>query len=286
MKVLITGAGGQLGNAFQFIASDYPQFQFYFKSRSELDISDAAAVRKALSETGAQALVNGAAYTAVDKAETEQDTAFAINAGAPGVLATAARESGIRLVHISTDYVFNGKGSRPYREDDPVDPVNVYGASKQKGEEAVLQANRDAVIIRTSWVYAPFGNNFVKTMLRLMQSRPEIGVVADQYGSPTNALDLARAIVRMLESAQWIGGIYHFSNDGVISWFDFALFIRDKSGLDCKVKALTTVEYPTPARRPAYSVLDKTKIQQVFGITLRPWQESLAECLEQLRTTV
>jgi dTDP-4-dehydrorhamnose reductase len=282
MNILITGASGQLGSAFALIAPALPQHQFNFRTRAELDICDGAAVQDALVQTGAQALVNCAAYTAVDKAETDGEAAFAINATAPGVMAEACKKLGVKLVHISTDYVFNGENEKPYREDDPVQPVNKYGASKQKGEEAVLQSGADAAIIRTSWVYAPFGANFVKTMLRLMQSRPEIGVVADQYGSPTNAIDLARAIAEMLDSPQWQAGIYHYSNEGVISWYDFAVSIRDLSGFSCYVKSLTTPEYPTPAKRPHYSVMDKTKIQEVFGIKLRPWKESLAECLQQI----
>ncbi|OLY92098.1 dTDP-4-dehydrorhamnose reductase [Cnuella takakiae] len=284
MKILITGGAGQLGQAFQQLAAAHPHHQFIFTDRTELDITDEGAVDKMLRETGVEALVNCAAYTAVDKAETDVELAYAINATAAGVLARACAATGVQLVHVSTDYVFNGAGKEPYRENDPVSPVSVYGASKQMGEAEVLEANKDAVIIRTSWVYAPFANNFVKTMLRLMQSRPEIGVVADQFGSPTNALDLAAAILQVLDSGTRQGGIFHFSNEGVISWYDFALAIRDLSGLDCQVKPLTTAEYPTPAKRPAYSVMDKTKIQEVYGIRLKPWKESLAACLEQLAT--
>lgn len=282
MKILITGVNGQLGTAFGLIAPAWPQHQFILKTRTDLDICNGADIRDTLVQTGAQALVNCAAYTAVDKAETEQEAAFAINATAPGIMAAVCKDLGVKLVHISTDYVFSGEKEQPYRTDDPVQPVNVYGASKQKGEEAVLQSGADAAIIRTSWVYAPFGANFVKTMVRLMQSRPEVGVVADQYGSPTNAIDLAHAIAQMLESAHWQSGIYHYSNEGVISWYDFALAIRDLGGFSCEVKSLTTPEYPTPAKRPHFSVMDKSRIQEVFGIKLRPWKESLAECLHQI----
>lgn len=284
MKILITGGAGQLGQAFQQLAAANPQHVFLFTDRTELDITNEAAVQKVLQVEKVEALVNCAAYTAVDKAETEVELAYAINATAAGVLARACAANGVRLVHVSTDYVFDGQGKEPYREDDPVSPVNVYGASKQKGEAEVMAANKDAIIIRTSWVYAPFANNFVKTMLRLMQSRPEIGVVADQYGSPTNALDLAGAILQVLDSGKKEGGIYHYSNDGIISWYEFALAIKEWSGFDCHVKALTTPEYPTPAKRPAYSGMDKTKIQQVFGVALKPWKESLAACLQQLAT--
>lgn len=283
MKILITGAAGQLGTAFRRIAPTYPQHQFIFLSRAELDITDSAAATAAIRSFGADALVNCAAYTAVDKAETEQELAYAANATAPGILAGACAAAGIRFVHLSTDYVFSGQGTRPYLESDPVDPVNVYGASKQKGEELVLAANTDAVVIRTSWVYAPFASNFVRTMVRLMQNRPEVGVVADQLGAPTNALDLAEAIVALLDSGKWDGGIYHYSNEGVISWYEFATAIRELGGFSCTINALTTEQYPTPAKRPAYSVMDTRKIVQTFGITLRHWRESLASCMAELQ---
>lgn len=283
MNILITGANGQLGTAFRDIAPANTQHQFYFKTRSELDILDAAAITAAIKETGVTVLVNCAAYTAVDKAETEKETAFAINGEAPGLMAKLCADLGVRLVHISTDYVFNGDGEKPYREDDPIAPVNIYGASKQAGEAAVLANNKDAVIIRTAWVYAPFGNNFVKTMLRLMNTRPEIGVVADQHGSPTNALDLAAAIVQLIDSGNWQGGIYHYCNEGVITWYDFALAIRELSGLQCTINPLTTEQYPTPAKRPRFSVMDTSKIQQVFGLQLQPWRSSLAACIQRLQ---
>lgn len=284
MKILITGSAGQLGQAFQQLAAAYAQHVFLFTDHTKLDISNEAAVQKILQEEQVEALVNCAAYTAVDKAETEVELAYAINATAAGVLARACAANGVRLVHVSTDYVFDGQGKEPYKESDEVSPVNVYGATKQKGEAEVMEANSDAIIIRTSWVYAPFANNFVKTMVRLMQSRPEVGVVADQYGSPTNALDLAAAILQVLDSGKKERGIFHYSNDGIISWYEFALAIKELGGFDCHVKALTTPEYPTPAKRPAYSGMDKTKIQQTFGVQLRPWKESLAACLQQLAT--
>lgn len=283
MKILITGAGGQLGQSFRQLSANV-QHQFYFRDRSDLDITNATAVAADLKATGADVLVNCAAYTAVDKAESEPELAFAINATAPGVLAEACRNMGVRMIHISTDYVFGGNQQQAYREEDPVQPVNVYGASKQKGEALVAANNPDAVIIRTSWVYAPFGNNFVKTMIRLMQSRPEVGVVADQFGAPTYAPDLAEAIMAMLESKVWQGGIYHFSNEGVISWYAFAQAIREIGGFNCTVRSLTTPEYPTPAKRPAYSVMDKSRIMQAYGIRLQPWRESLERCMRQLLT--
>lgn len=283
MKIIITGANGQLGSAFRSLENRYPQHQFFFFAKADLDIADADAIAQSLAQTGAGALVNCAAYTAVDKAETDFETALAINCAAPAALAKACKAAGAKFIHISTDYVFDGTAAAPYTEDHPVKPVNAYGLSKQKGEEAVLEANAGAVIIRTSWVYSPWGANFVKTMLRLMQSRPEVGVVADQWGSPTYAPDLAEAILKILESSTWVPGIYHFSNDGAITWHQFAMAIRDLSGFSCGVKSLTTPEYPTPARRPHYSVLDKSKMVHTFGIALKPWHQSLQACLAQLK---
>lgn len=283
MNILITGANGQLGAAFRSLENSYPQHRFFFFSRSELDISNADAITQALKNTGADCLVNCAAYTAVDKAETDFEAALEINCTAVAAIAKACKTVGARFVHISTDYVFDGTANTPYSEADAVSPVNAYGASKQKGEEAVLQENKEAIIIRTSWVYSPWGANFVKTMLRLMQSRPEIGVVADQWGSPTYAPDLAEAILKILESGTWVPGIYHFSNEGAITWHQFATAIRDFAPFKCTVNPLTTEQYPTPAKRPHYSVMDKIKIQRTFGIKLKPWQQSLQTCLMQLQ---
>lgn len=283
MNILITGGMGQLGQSFAHLAAAYPQHHLVCCSRESLDITREDAVAALLQSSGADVLVNCAAYTAVDKAETDQEQAYAINATAPAAMARACKKLGVRMVHISTDYVFGGSRQEAYGEDHPVQPVNVYGATKQAGEAQVLAANPDAVIIRTSWVYAPFGNNFVKTMIRLMQSRPEIGVVADQFGSPTYASDLAEAVLAILDSGRWQGGLYHYSNAGVISWYDFALAIREIGGFACAVKSLTTPEYPTPAKRPAYSVLDKTKISEVYGIVIKPWRPSLETCMAQLQ---
>lgn len=282
MSILVTGAQGQLGSAFRRLAENQADKKFFFFDRTTLDITQPEQLRQALETTGARYLVNCAAYTAVDKAENEMEQALAINCTGAANLAAACRQAGVRLFHISTDYVFNGQGTRPYREDDPVDPVNAYGLSKQLGEEAVLAANSEAIIIRTSWVYSEFGANFVKTMVRLMNSRPEVGVVADQYGSPTYAPDLAAAILEIIEQEHWVPGIYHYSNEGDITWFEFAQAIKQQVGGQCLVKPLTTPEYPTPARRPAYSVMDKNKICQTFGLQLRPWQQSLKDCMLQL----
>lgn len=285
MNILVTGADGQLGSELQEFAKTAAAHQFIFTDRNTLDITDAAAVADAIAINGAQYVINCAAYTAVDRAETDLETAMAINSDGAGILAAACHHAGARFVHVSTDYVFDGNGSSPYREDDPVDPVNAYGKTKQSGEAAVLEANAGSIIIRTSWVYSQFGGNFVKTMMRLMGSRAEVGVVADQYGSPTYAADLAAAIMHIIDGGNWVPGIYHFSNDGVITWFEFAEAIREMIGSNCTVQPLTTEQYPTPAKRPAYSVMDKTKIQQAFGLALQPWRQSLQRCVQKLAAT-
>lgn len=281
--IIVTGSNGQLGQELQRLAPAFPSYTFHFFDRAELDITDAGQVHRMFASLKPAFCINCAAYTAVDKAESDQDTAFAINAEGSKNLAAASKEQGARFVHVSTDYVFNGRGEKPYREEDPTDPVNLYGASKLKGEQLVLELAPDSVVIRTSWVYSAYGNNFVKTMLRLMQSRTEISVVADQVGSPTYAADLAEAIVQIIGSGKWQGGIYHFSNDGVISWHEFAREIQHYTHLDCTVHPITTEQYPTPAKRPKYSVMDKQKVQQMYGITLVPWRSSLYRCLDLLK---
>lgn len=281
--IIVAGANGQLGQELQRLAPAFPAFTFHFFDRTGMDIADSVQVRRTFASLKPTFCINCAAYTAVDKAESEQEAAFSINADGTRHLAEASKEQGARFIHISTDYVFNGMGEKPYKEDEPTDPVNLYGASKLKGEQLALQTDSGAVVIRTSWVYSSFGNNFVKTMLRLMQSRTEISVVADQTGSPTYAADLAEAIMQIIGSGQWQGGLYHFSNDGVITWHEFAREIQHYTHLACTVHPITTEQYPTPAKRPKYSVMDKQKIQQVYGISLLPWRSSLYRCLDQLK---
>lgn len=281
-KIIVTGATGQLGMELQQLASSFPSFEFFFLGREDLDIVQKDAVDKKMTEMKPHYLINCAAYTAVDKAEADQANAFAVNSDAAFNLATACAQHGVQFIHISTDYVFDGSSTQPYKEDDAVSPSNVYGQSKQKGEEEVLKNNKEAIIIRTAWVYSAFGNNFVKTMLRLMKSKPEIGVVDDQYGSPTYAADFAEAIMQIIQSGKRVPGIYHFSNEGIITWFDFASEIKNISGSSCTVNAITTEQYPTPAKRPKYSVFDKTKIQNTFGIKMKDWKESLVQCLQKL----
>jgi dTDP-4-dehydrorhamnose reductase len=282
-SIIVTGANGQLGQELQRLAKSFPAYAFHFFSRKELDITNVSQVQRTFEVLQPVYCINCAAYTAVDKAESEPDLAFSINAEGTRILAAAAKDYSAGFIHISTDYVFNGRGERPYREDDVTDPVNLYGASKLKGEGAALAVNPESIVIRTSWVYSSFGNNFVKTMLRLMQSRTEISVVADQTGSPTYAADLAEAILNIIAGANWKGGIYHYSNEGVITWHEFATAIQLYTHLNCTVHPIPTAQYPTPAERPKYSVLDKAKIQQTFGLALQPWKSSLYRCLDLLK---
>ena len=281
-KILVIGSSGQLGNELQDLAKEYPSFRFSFYDVAEMDIVNKELVDEGIRTLKPDYLINCAAYTAVDKAETEKDLAFAINSDAVKNLALACKANGVKFMHISTDYVFDGTAQEPYREDNPVNPTNIYGLSKLKGEQQASRNDKDVIIIRTAWVYSTYGNNFVKTMLRLMKTKPEISVVADQEGSPTYAHDLAAAILHIISSGKWVPGIYHFTNEGVISWFDFAGEIKNLSGSSCIIHPITTEQYPTPATRPKYSVLDKTKIQQTFDVKLKSWKESLRKCLAKM----
>ena len=282
-KILVTGANGQLGKELKVLSASFPQFDFIFVSKQDLPIHQPEIVRNYFKEHNPQYLINCAAYTAVDRAEMEKDLAFQVNAEAVGVLATVCKEYHTSFIHISTDYVFDGTDNTPYKEDSPTNPQSVYGVSKLEGEKQALQFNSEAIIIRTAWVYSEFGKNFVKTMLKLMSERDEINVVSDQVGSPTYAADLAATIMKIISSWQWKPGIYHYSNDGIISWFDFALTIRDIAGFTCKVNPIPSSQYPTPAKRPVWSVLNNEKIQQTFGIQPTNWKASLATCLANLK---
>ena len=278
--ILVTGKNGQLGNELQQLAAAFPSFDFVFTDRSTLDITDIEQVNNFFSNTQINYCINAAAYTAVDKAEAEKEQAFLVNEIAVANLSKACTRHGARLIHVSTDYVFNGEASTPYTEDHPVNPVNFYGETKLKGEEAALQ-NSFAIVIRTSWVYSKYGNNFVKTMLRLMSEKETLNVVSDQVGSPTYAADLANAILTIIEDLQndpsKKGGVYHYSNEGVISWYEFALAIKEHANLSCITTPIPTSAYPTPARRPAYSVLSKEKIKQAFSLHIPTWRNSLQE---------
>ena len=282
-NILITGKNGQLGNEIQALASSYPSYQFLYTDIAELDITNNELVKDFFREYKPVICINAAAYTAVDKAETEKEIALKVNAEAVKNLAQACQQYNARFVHVSTDYVFDGLATTPYKENSATDPVNYYGFTKLRSEEFALSECPSSIIIRTSWVYSTFGNNFVKTMLRLMKERDTLNVVSDQFGSPTYAADLAEAILTIATSPKdGDQGVYHFSNSGEISWFDFATAIKEISNSPCKVSPIPTSAYPTPAKRPGYSVFDKTKIQKVFGIELRDWRVSLEKCIKLL----
>ena len=282
MNILVTGCNGQLGNEMQLLEASHPEHSFYNTDVEELDITDREAIMAFVEHNQIDGIVNCAAYTAVDKAEDNQSLCDLLNHVAPGYLAEAIEKRGGWLIQISTDYVFDGTQHTPYIETDPVCPNSVYGRTKLAGEEAVLKACSRAMIIRTAWLYSTFGNNFVKTMIRLGKEKPELGVIFDQVGTPTYARDLAVAIFAVIEKSVNTG-VYHFSNEGVISWYDFTKAIHRIAGIsDCHVRPLHTSEYPTAAARPHYSVLDKTKIKQAYGIEIPYWEESLKECIEKL----
>jgi dTDP-4-dehydrorhamnose reductase len=281
--IMVTGANGQLGKELQQIAPLFPQFDFNFLSRADLPIHHFEMVRHYFNVYHPAFLINCAAYTAVERAEQEKDLAFQVNAESVGVLAAICKEQHCKLIHISTDYVFDGTASVPYKEDSAINPQSVYGASKLEGEKQALQFNPDSLIIRTSWVYSEFGKNFVKTMVKLLNEKEEINVVNDQIGSPTYAKDLAEVILQIITSLKWQPGIYNYSNDGVISWFDFAMLIKERSGSSCKIIPVPTSAYPTAAKRPVYSVLDKSKIQETFNVKIKNWEESLGACLDNIK---
>lgn len=279
--ILVTGANGQLGSEFRVIAQQHAAFNLLFVTREELSIEDEDAVQKYFTTHAINYCINCAAYTAVDKAETEKENAFLINAAAVANLAKACEQHSAQLIHISTDYVFDGTAIEPYKETDKTNPVSVYGQSKLQGEELALQDAPSTIIIRTAWVYSAFKNNFVKTMLRLMKEKESINVVSDQFGCPTYAADLAAAIMHIIVSgkSKENSGIYHYSNAGVTNWYEFAVAIKKLSGSSCIVNPINTAQYPTAATRPAYSVLDTTKIKEVFKLNIPNWEESLKKCV-------
>ena len=283
MNILITGCNGQLGNEMQLLEKDYPQHKFYNTDVAELDITDQAAIDSFVADNEIDGIVNCAAYTAVDKAESSKELCTSLNTVAPAYLAAAVEKRGGWIVQVSTDYVFNGKAHTPYKEDDTPSPDSVYGSTKLAGELGVQKFCKRSMIIRTAWLYSTFGNNFVKTMIRLGKEKQQLGVIFDQIGTPTYAGDLAIAIMTAIEKGI-VPGVYHFSNEGVISWYDFTKAIHRIAGITtCHVLPLHTSEYPTPANRPSYSVLDKTKIKQTYDIEIPYWEESLAKCIEKLK---
>jgi dTDP-4-dehydrorhamnose reductase len=281
--ILITGSNGQLGNEFRVLAGRYTQYNFIFTDVADLDITCIEDVKAFLKGNPVDFIINCAAYTNVDKAETDRELAWQINAIGPENLAKAAAEADISLVHVSTDYVFDGKGTRPYREEDQVNPQGYYGITKLEGEKAVLTSGARTMIIRTSWLYSAFGNNFVKTMRKYGAERGELRVVSDQHGSPTYAADLAEAILEIIKQFKGTGTeIYHYSNLGNTTWYDFASEIIQISEIDCKVYPISTEEYQYKTPRPGYSVLDNSKIQKDFGLKIPEWKDSLQKCLKLL----
>ena len=282
MNILITGCRGQLGNELQLQETRHPSHHFFNTDVEELNICDQAAVDAYVAENQIDGIINCAAYTAVDKAESDKEKCTTLNTVAPAYLANAVEQRGGWIIQISTDYVFNGKGYLPYIEEDTPSPDSVYGSTKLASELGVSKFCKNAMVVRTAWLYSTFGHNFVKTMIRLGMERKEIGVVADQVGTPTYARDLASALLTIVEKGIK-PGVYHYTNEGVASWYDFTKAIHRIYGIQgCNVKPLHTDEYPTPAKRPHYSILDKTKIKKTFGIEIPHWEESLKDCIEML----
>lgn len=286
-NILVTGAYGQLGNEVRLLSVNYPQYNFMFTDVDSLDICDKAMLMDFVQGNDIRYIINCAAYTAVDKAEDDAELCEKINAKAVKNLGEVAQEVSAGIIHVSTDYVFNGKGYMPYTEDMPTSPCSVYGKTKLKGEKALLKACEKAMVVRTAWLYSPFGNNFVKTMRKLGAERDTLNVIFDQVGTPTYAEDLAAALLVMMDKTidqeHNKGGVYHYSNEGVCSWYDFTLKIHQLSGITtCQVNPIETKDYPTKAARPHYSVLNKAKIKATFGVQVPHWESSLQRCIEEL----
>ena len=279
---MITGANGQLGSELKVLAKKYNQYEWVFTDKEELDLCNLDNLFVELSRIKPNYIINCAAHTAVDKAEVEQELSDLLNHQVVEVLASWSASNNCKLIHISTDYVFDGTKYEPLTETAPTNPINVYGKTKLAGEKSCIENCPESIIIRTSWVYSSFGANFVKTMSRLMQERDSLNVVNDQIGSPTYAADLAQAIMTIITHSNWRSGIYHFSNEGEISWYEFALAIQQIGGFDCDVKGIPSSDYPTPAQRPQYSLLDKTKIKTTFGVTVPSYNDSLVLCMNLL----
>jgi dTDP-4-dehydrorhamnose reductase len=279
MVILVTGASGQLGQAIQYIASNYADCEFIFASSQDLDIRNQERVNHFFDTNKIDFCINAAAYTAVDKAESEIEKAESINVVGPKNLAIACKKNKAKLIHISTDFVFDGSLSKPYLETDVTNPLSVYGKTKLDGEQEIIDNIHKYFIIRTSWVYSQFGNNFMKTMLRLASERDSLSIVSDQIGSPTNAVDLAKALLSIVQSNSSKYGVYNFSNEGMASWYDFATEIFRINNVVIDVNPIPTEAFPTPAKRPKYSLLDKSKIKNTFGIEIKTWQESLLQTI-------
>ncbi|SHG93690.1 dTDP-4-dehydrorhamnose reductase [Flavobacterium defluvii] len=274
-RILVSGANGQLGSEIAVLSKKYSKYEWIFADRDQVTLDNLDLLHDQLTEIKPDIIFNCGAYTAVDKAETEKELVFTINHLAIEVIAKYSEKNKVDLIHISTDYVFDGTSSIALNEDSETNPINVYGESKLAGEIACLKENPNSIIIRTSWVYSKFGNNFVKTMQRLMQEREEISVVNDQVGSPTYAADLADAMIQIIQSPQWIPGIYNFSNEGEISWYEFALTIKNFGRYKCNVKGISASLYPTLAKRPKFSLLNKEKIKSIYNLHIPNYKESL-----------
>lgn len=285
-KILVLGSNGQLGNCFKKLSSDFDNnFEFNFATSEDLDITDRNAVDNFFDDFKPDFCINAAAYTAVDLAEKESEKAFAVNAEAVGNIAYACKNTKATLIHISTDYVFDGESNISYSEDNFTNPQGVYGASKLKGEDLAIENNPKTIVIRTSWLYSEFNKNFVKTMLNLFTIKDELGIVADQFGQPTNANDLAEAVMKIIESDPKTFGVFHFSNYPETNWFEFASKIAEFSNSKIKLKAISTEEFPTPAKRPKRSTMALDKIEEVYKVEPIHWEHSLQDCIETLATT-
>ena len=283
MKILVTGAEGQLGRSIQELAKKHDYLDFVFTDYNELDITNSTKINEFFLGDSFDYCINCAAYTAVDKAETDNEKAFLINAEAVKNLAKACKANNVVLIQISTDFVFDGLKETPYNEEDEPNPLNIYGDSKLKGEKHVLDILKKFFIIRTSWVYSEYGHNFLKTMLRLGSEKKELSIVCDQIGTPTYAKDLANVLLTIIKEEKSEYGIYHYSNEGIASWYDFATAIFDISNTKIRLLPITTVAYPTPAKRPRYSVIDKSKLKRTLGIEIPNWRKSLGNCLKELK---
>ena len=283
--ILVTGSNGQLGWELGQLAKSYPAFKLVLVDRSQLDLSFPERFEKMIHTIKPDCIINTAAYTAVDKSETEKALSYTVNATAVQALARISKALAIPFITYSTDYVFDGEATQPYASSTKVEPVNYYGSTKAAGETLAMEANEDAIIIRTSWVFSSHGNNFVKTMMRLMKERASLNIVADQKGRPTYAKDLAMATMKMIEAmnaGKSIKGVYHFANTGETTWFDFAAKIKAIAGLDCALNPIETKDFPTPAKRPAYSVLDTSKFEEALSIAIPHWEDALASCMKEI----
>ena len=283
--ILVTGSNGQLGWELGQLAKSYPAFKFVLVDRNQLDLSFPETFEKMIHTIKPDCIINTAAYTAVDKSETEKALSYTVNATAVQTLASICKKLAIPFITYSTDYVFDGEATQPYASSTKVDPVNYYGSTKAAGETLAMEANEDAIIIRTSWVFSSHGNNFVKTMMRLMKERASLNIVADQKGRPTYAKDLAIATMKMIEAmnaGKSIKGVYHYANTGETTWFDFAAKIKAIAGLDCALNPIETKDFPTPAKRPAYSVLDTSKIEEALSIAIPHWEDALISCMKEI----